>query len=121
MVHPRVAAGAERDHRLQERLARDAMMDRNGMLAATGGTAYAAAVVVPFQDTLPQTSEIAGIMLPEGVAGCTMTVGTDLFSPAPAVERPLCVSLHGNTMQQPLLASASFATPRRSAASLLWV
>ena len=119
MVHLRVAAGAERDHRLQERLARDAMMDRNGMLVAARGSTYAAAVTISLQNTLAKASEVAGILLTECVAGRTMTVGADLLSPAPAVERPLCVSLHGSTMQQPLLASAFFATPRRSAASLV--
>lgn len=85
-----VTAEAQRNHDLQERFTRYTMMNRNGMLTATGRAADAAAVAVSLQDAFPQASEVTGVMLPEGVASRTMTVGTDLLSSAPAIERPLC-------------------------------
>jgi hypothetical protein len=49
---------AERDHQVQNGFARDAVMDSDRSLVATGSLADAASVLIPFQNLLSQTSEV---------------------------------------------------------------
>ena len=54
----RMTARAERDHQIQYRLARNAVMDSDRPLIATGSLADAASVLIPLQDLLSQTAEV---------------------------------------------------------------
>ena len=65
------------------------MVHDDGALMAARGSAYTAATPVPLQSQLAKPAEVAGIVLPEGVAGCTVAVGADFLSTAPAIQRSL--------------------------------
>jgi hypothetical protein len=54
----RMTPRAERDHQVQNGFARDAVMDSDRSLVATGSLADAASVLIPFQNLLSQTSEV---------------------------------------------------------------
>jgi len=57
-MHLRMTARAERDHQVQYRLARNAVMDSDRPLIATGSLADAASVLIPLQNLLSQTAEV---------------------------------------------------------------
>ena len=73
-----MAARAERDHQVQNRLAGHPMMNGDRALFSARRSADPAAVSVPFQDRFPETAEILFILSLEGVAGGTDTMGEDL-------------------------------------------
>ncbi len=73
------------------------MMHRDRLLAPSGPSTDSAAVAVPLQNLLAESTEVHRIMPAKGIAGGTVTVGTDLLSSAPAVERALHVSLQNRT------------------------
>jgi len=54
----RMTARTERDHQVQNRLARNAVMNGDGALITTGSLADAASVLIPLQDLLSQTAEV---------------------------------------------------------------
>ena len=58
----RMTSRAERNHQIQNRLARNAVMDSDRPLIATGSLADSASVLIPFQNLLSQTSEILLIL-----------------------------------------------------------
>jgi len=54
----RMTARAERDHQVQYRLARNAVMDSDRPLIATGSLTDATSVFIPLQNLLAQTAEV---------------------------------------------------------------
>lgn len=54
----RMTPRAKRDHQVQNRFARDAVMDSDRPLIATGSLADSASVLIPFQNLLTQTAEV---------------------------------------------------------------
>ncbi len=88
-MYLRMTRRAERDEHFQGRSTRDAMVHDNRALITARGRAYAAATPVSLQGLLAKPAEVAGIVLPEGVAGGTVAVGADLLSAAPAIQRSL--------------------------------
>jgi hypothetical protein len=57
-MYLRMTARAERDHQVQNRLARYPVMNRDRPLTATGSLADAASVLIPLQNLLSQTAEV---------------------------------------------------------------
>lgn len=68
------------------------MMDRDRLFAPSGRSAHPAAVAISLQNLLAESTKIHRVMPAKGIAGGTVTVGTDLLSSASAVERALHVS-----------------------------
>ncbi len=52
------------------------------MLAPAGGATHPAAIAVPLQNALPESTEVHRVMPAKGIAGITVAVGTDLLSSA---------------------------------------
>ena len=54
----RMTARAERDHQVQNRLARNAVMNGDGALITTRSLTDAASVLIPFKNLLSQPAEV---------------------------------------------------------------
>ncbi len=93
-MDPGMAARTERDHQIQPRSSRPAMMDHDRSLVPSGGAAAPAGVAIPLQNPFPETAEVALVLPPKRVAGGAVAIGDDLLPAAPAVKRPLSSLLH---------------------------
>ncbi len=93
-MDPGMAGRTERDHQIQPRSSRPAVMDHDRPLVASGGAAAPAGVAVPLQNPFPETAEVALVLPPKRVAGGAVAIGDDLLPATPAVKRSLSSLLH---------------------------
>lgn len=93
-MHFRVAARTQRQHLVQNGMARLAVVHRDRALAATTRPTDAAGVTVPLQYELAQTAEVLRILSPEGVADGAHAIGQDLLPSTSAIECSLLLSAH---------------------------
>jgi hypothetical protein len=77
----RMTARAERDHQIQNRFARDAVMDNDRPLIATGSLTDSASVLIPFQNLLTEAAEVFLILTLERIASWTQSERNDTGSP----------------------------------------
>ena len=94
LMHLGVASRTKRDHQMQHRSPRLAMVNDDRPLVPTRSPADAAAVAVPLQDDLPQAVEVRLILPAQRVAGSAHAVGEHPLPSAAAVERSLESSFH---------------------------
>ena len=68
-MHLGMAAWAQRDHELELRSFRHAVMNDDAALPCSGRVADTAAIAITLQHRFPQTTEVFLILAPERVAG----------------------------------------------------
>ncbi len=90
-----MTARAKRYHQCEDRLARHPMVHNHLPLASARSIADPAAIAVTLKDRLPQPAKVFCVLLLEGIAARTKTVGEDLISPAGTVQRSLDRFRHG--------------------------
>ena len=93
-VNPSMAGWTQRDHQLKPGPPRPAMVYDDCTLIPARRAAGPATVTVPFENLLPEAAEVLLILPAKRVAGCTVTIGQDLFSTTTAVQRCLSSLLH---------------------------
>jgi len=101
-MDPGIAGRTERDHQIQPRSSRPAVMDHDRSLVASGGAAAPAGVAVPLQNPFPEAAKVPLILPPKRVAGGTVAIGDDLLPTAPAVKRSLSFLLHSGSLNERL-------------------
>jgi len=93
-MDPGMAGRTERDHQIQPRSSRPAVMDHDRSLVASGSAAAPAGVAVPLQNPFPEAAEVALVLPPKRIAGGAVAIGQDLLPAATAVQRALYALLH---------------------------
>jgi len=101
-MDPGMAGRTERDHQIQPRSSRPAVMNHDRSLVASGGAAAPAGVAVPLQNPFPEAAEVALVLPPQRVAGGAVAIGDDLLPAATAVKRPLSSLLHPGSLNERL-------------------
>ena len=81
LMHLGVAPRTQRDHQMQHRSPRLAMVDGNGSFVPARSPADAAAAAIPLQDDLSQAAEVRLIPPAQRVAGRAHAIGEDLCRP----------------------------------------
>jgi len=109
---------AQRDHPVEKRLTRHTMINDNPQLAASRGSAYAAAIPITNQNRFAQPAEVFLILPPERVAGRRVARGKDLLIPAPTIKCPLYTRFHCSSSPRtprlmPVSTQPSFGVPSR--------
>jgi hypothetical protein len=92
-----VATRAKRNHQVELRNTRHAVMHEDRSLAAAGCSADTAAILVPLQNLFAQAAKVFLVLAFEGVTGRIQPKRMDLRSPTRAAKRPLDCFLHSST------------------------